>query len=35
MDARSIEVLYRDSGYLRLRLPASIRSAPLGRGPGL
>ncbi|WP_131111499.1 hypothetical protein [Sulfuricystis thermophila] len=30
MDARSIEVLHRDTGYLRLRLPASCRSAAVG-----
>ncbi|WP_126446023.1 hypothetical protein [Sulfuricystis multivorans] len=30
MDARSIEVLQRDSGYLRLRLPAACRSAQVG-----
>lgn len=30
MDARSIEVLHRDSGYLRLRLPVACRSAAVG-----
>jgi len=30
MDASSIEVLHRDTGYLRLRLPATMRSATIG-----
>ncbi|MFN3885025.1 MAG: hypothetical protein ACK4Q4_09745, partial [Rhodocyclaceae bacterium] len=30
MDVRSIEVLHRDTGYLRLRLPAACRSAAVG-----
>ncbi|MCX8087339.1 MAG: hypothetical protein N3C63_10645 [Rhodocyclaceae bacterium] len=30
MEARSIEVLCRDTGYLRLRLPAPCRSAAVG-----
>ncbi len=30
MSARDIEVLYRESGYLRLRLPVTYRSAALG-----
>ncbi|GAB1394142.1 hypothetical protein MASR1M60_23060 [Rhodocyclaceae bacterium] len=30
MDASSIEVLHRESGYLRLRLPASLRVAAIG-----
>ncbi|MFN6960733.1 MAG: hypothetical protein ACK4N6_00695 [Rhodocyclaceae bacterium] len=30
MDARSIEVLHRDTGYLRLRLPAAHRSTAVG-----
>ncbi|MFN4148308.1 MAG: hypothetical protein ACK4E4_02010 [Rhodocyclaceae bacterium] len=30
MDARSIEVLHRETGYLRLRLPAAWRSAAIG-----
>jgi hypothetical protein len=30
MDASSIQVLQRDSGYLRLQLPASLRSVAIG-----
>lgn len=30
MDGSSIEVLHRDSGYLRLRLPAGLRSKAVG-----
>lgn len=30
MDTRAIEVLHRDTGYLRLRLPAHLRSVAVG-----
>jgi hypothetical protein len=30
MDASAIEVLHRDSGYLRLQLPATLRSVAVG-----